>query len=118
MSETTIEKLPAEKGTAAPKKATTVVDKYFAELHTDSKLTRVPVAHLYFATDNYLDVNECGVSQLSNAECRRPGGTGRYWVSDFVPAWQMFEVTLVVGPDSVPVTSLLPAAHIRRWKRG
>lgn len=117
MNETTSEKLPAEKGAAAKKSDPTL--EYFAKLHDDAKLTRIPVAHLYYA--DTIDHSAGWESQMSNSACFRPGkvpeGTNRYFVADFIPAWQQFEVSAVRGPGAVPVTEYLPVAHIRRWKR-
>jgi hypothetical protein len=65
MQETTQEKPPAAKGTV---KMPTTAEKYFADLHAD-KLTRVPVAHLYF--NEPIDFAGVGESQISNRGCVR-----------------------------------------------
>ena len=101
------------------KKEKTIAEKYFAELYGDGKLTRVPVAHLYFKVDDQFDFSEISVSQKSNLECKRFDlEKGRYFVCDFIPAWQVFELTWVAGVDSPPTTTMLPTTHVRRWKRG
>ncbi len=113
MNESIVENAKA----AAPKRKT-VVEKYFEDLHGDGKLTRIPVKHIYFAET--IDHSGGWESQISNAACFRPGQAGtlqRYFVADFIPAWQQFEVSVVRGQDSEPITELLPAAHVRRWKR-
>jgi hypothetical protein len=101
----------------APKKKT-IAEEYFERLYAGDKLTRVPVAHLFF-TEN-IDHSAGWESQFSNARCFRVGqgpqnSPSRYYVADYIPAWQAFELTAVKGPDSEPVTELVPAAHVRRW---
>lgn len=119
MQETTSEKQTDGKPAGAAPKKPSVVEKYFAELHGDGKLTRIPVAHLYFAEN--IDHSGSWEHQFSNAACFRPCKNPetrpRYYVADFIPAWQMFEVSAVSGPDATPATELLPVAHVRRWKR-
>jgi hypothetical protein len=73
---------------------------------------------MYFAEN--IDHSGGWDSQISNAACVRPGQHGnaqRYHVADFIPAWQMIEWTIVRGPDAMPITEYIPAAHVRRWKR-
>lgn len=117
MNENTTDKppVPADKG--APKKS--LAELYFEKLHGDSKLTRIPVKHLFFAES--IDHSGGWESQISNAVCYRPGqqpsNLSRYYVADFIPAWQAIEWSSVRGPDSEPVTEILPIVHVRRWKR-
>lgn len=113
MSET-----PSDKLGAGKKK--TVAEKYFDDMHSDGKLTRIPVKHLYFAEN--IDFNGGGDSQVSNRACVRinpedPATMRRSWICDFIPAWQTFEITFVPAPESVPITELIPVVHVRRWKR-
>lgn len=108
----------SDKASTAKKK--TIAEKYFDDLHGDGKLTRVPVKHLYFAEN--IDFQGGGESQVSNRACIRisaddPMTQRRTWVSDFIPAWQVFELSFVAAPDSTPITELIPAVHVRRWKR-
>lgn len=117
MQEST-EKQPDAKAGGARKKTT--AEKYFDDLHSDGKLTRIPVKHLYFAEN--IDFNGGGDSQVSNRACIRidpanPQTMNRTWVCDFIPAWQVFEVTYIPGPESMPITEMLPAVHVRRFKR-
>jgi hypothetical protein len=75
---------------------------------------------MYFA--EAIDHSRGFENQMSNAACYRPGeapaGKQRYYVADFIPAWQMIEWTAVQGPDTVPVTTYVPIGHVRRWVRG
>ena len=115
MNETTVaETKPTEKKQPSP------AEKYFAALYEkDSKLTRVPVGHLYFAET--IDHSGAWEHHMSNAKCVRvealPVNATRFYVCDFIPAWQCFEFSAVNGPGAIPVTELIPAAHVRRWKR-
>lgn len=112
MQETTQEKPPAAKGTV---KMPTTAEKYFADLHAD-KLTRVPVAHLYF--NEPIDFAGVGESQISNRGCvRLSGDFRRAWVCDFIPMWQVFELSYCPSPDAPVITEWIPAAHVRRFKR-
>lgn len=95
------------------------VQRYFDDLYGDGKLTRIPVKHLYYAEN--IDHSGSWEHQFSNSECFRPNGAPngktRYYVADFVPAWQHFELTVVLGPNTEPITELIPVAFVRRWKR-
>lgn len=78
-------------------------------------LTRIPVKHLYFAEN--IDLPG-GNGQVSNKETfQNPPAVTRYFSCDFIPAWQQFELTYHAGGNTEPEVQLIPACHVRRWRR-
>jgi hypothetical protein len=96
-----------------------LVDKRRAAMREiDPKLTRIPVAHLYFSHGEYLDVPETGMSQLSNIRCYpQPTEQPRYFLCDYIPAWQTFELSFYAGPGEQPKTTMVPVSRVSTWKR-
>lgn len=107
---------PSDRKLSAPD---ALVEKRRAAMREiDPKLTRVPVAHLYFSHGEYLDVPDTGQAQLSNLRCVPfPPEQSRYFLCDYIPAWQQFEVSFYAGPSEPPKTCLVPMARVSTWKR-
>lgn len=79
------------------------------------QVTRVAVKHLFFT--EYADLPS-GSNQVSNIKCYAdPPQATRFFTCDWIPAWQMFEITFHPGGEAGNVVELMPACHIKRWRK-
>lgn len=102
------------------------------ETPTDKRkdqLTRIPVRTLFFVEN--MDIPG-GSNQLSNLKGYPfPENNQRYHTIDFLPAWQVFEITAMLGDkvqtvqsddprdkaNPVPMVRIMPVAQVRTWER-
>ena len=75
-------------------------------------LTRVQARQLWF-TEN---IDLPGAQQVSNIKCWREGEQSRYFLADWIPAWQSFEVSYYES-SALNKVQIVPACHVRRWER-
>lgn len=83
----------------------------------DPSLTRIPVRWMRFKDNFDIPANP---SQSNLKGYALPEGNPKWYSIAFIPAWQMFEVTLMNGAEPVVMEQpeFIPASMVYKWHRG